>query len=170
MVAPALTSSAKHDWATPRPLFAALHREFQFTIDACAHAGNACLPRYWSEQDNALNQSWAGERAFMNPPFGYEIPRFVHKAWLEARSGADIVVCLLPSRTDTRWWHDYVMTATEVRFIKGRLQFGGGTKTGHNAPFPCAIVVFDPLSDGDCRYSSVGRYLNDAPLFAEVTP
>ena len=157
-----LTSSAKQDWSTPRPLFDALHREFQFTIDVCAHADNACLPRYWTEQDNCLIQSWAGERCYMNPPFGQEIPRFVHKAFDEAYSDAEIVVALLPARVDTAWWHKYVMRAAEVRFIKGRVTYGKG-EAGHNAPFPSAVVVFDRGQTGT-RFRSQDRVQKDAPL------
>jgi site-specific DNA-methyltransferase (adenine-specific) len=104
----------------------------------------------------------------MNPPFGYEIPRFVHKAWLEANDDAEIVVCLLPARVDTRWWHEYVMTASEIRFIKGRLTFGkDGVDAVSPAPFPCAIVVFDPQRTGDTVYTSVGRFLAEAPMLMD---
>jgi phage N-6-adenine-methyltransferase len=159
-----MQSSEKHDWAPPREFFAELHREFRFTIDACAHDQNTLLPRYWSEQDNALTQSWSGERVFMNPPFGQEIPRFVHKAFIEAQSGAELVVCLLPARVDTKWWHAYVMQSTEVRFIKGRLTFGDAPSP---APFPCAVVVFDPSRTGATEFSTMGRFLEPAPLFQE---
>jgi len=157
-------SSERHDWATPRPFFAELHREFRFTLDACAHAGNACLPRYFSPEDDALTQSWAGERVYMNPPFGQELPRFVLKAWREAQDAAEIVVCLLPARTDTRWWHGQVMKAAEVRFIKGRLTFGEAETP---APFPCAVVVFEKGKTTPV-YSTMGRFLTEAPLLTEI--
>lgn len=159
-----LLSSDKHDWATPRAFFAELHREFRFTIDACANAENTCLPRYWSEQDDALTRPWAGERVYMNPPFGQKIPRFVAKAFIESRKDAEIVVCLLPARVDTQWWHKYVMHGSEVRFIKGRLTFSDAESP---APFPCAVVVFDKAVSRPI-YSSMGRYLTEAPMFAQI--
>jgi len=135
-------SSDRHDWATPRRFFAALHREFHFTLDVCATAENACLPRYFTPDDDALTKSWQGERCWMNPPFGSRIGRWVRKAYTEAMNGAQ-VVCLLPARTDTSWWHECVVNAKEVRFIRGRMRFSGHAV---NAPFPCAVVVFEELN------------------------
>lgn len=150
-------SSDRHDWATPRAFFAELHREFGFTLDACAVANNACLPRYLSPEDDALSITWQGERVYMNPPFGHGIGQWVKKAWHESRNGADPVVCLLPARTDTRWWHTYVQDAAEVRFIRGRMRFSGHKV---NAPFPCAIVVFRH-GNTETIYRTMDRILDE---------
>jgi phage N-6-adenine-methyltransferase len=132
--------SKKQDWATPRPFFDRLNDEFHFTLDVAASHENALLPRYFTDVDDGLVRSWQGERCWMNPPYGQAIGKWVKKAHDEARAGA-FVVCLVPARTDTRWWHDYVMNAREVRLVKGRLSFGDGTGS---APFPSAVVVFEP--------------------------
>jgi phage N-6-adenine-methyltransferase len=145
------------DWATPRAFFAALHSEFRFTLDACADETNACLPNYLSRENDALAADWPG-RVYMNPPYGYGIRRWIKKARLESRQNAEVVVCLIPSRTDTSWWHEDVLAASEIRFIKGRMRFSGSQI---NAPFPCAVVVFDRLSDkSEPKYSVMDRILD----------
>ncbi len=130
-----LFSSQTSEWSTPQDLFDALDAEFHFTLDVCSnrtnHKANP-LPTF-----GALLANWTGV-CWMNPPYGREIGKWVRKAWESSQAGAT-VICLLPSRTDTRWWHDYVMKASEIRFIKGRLKFGGAK---NSAPFPSAIVVF----------------------------
>lgn len=146
-----LFSSNEESWSTPADLFAALDAEFGFTLDPCASAGNATCARYFTKDDDGLSQDWDGV-VFMNPPYGRTIGQWVAKAYEESRRGAT-VVCLIPSRTDTAYWHDYVMRADEVRFIRGRLHFGGEhERTAHNAPFPSAVVVFGksrpPLMSG----------------------
>jgi phage N-6-adenine-methyltransferase len=141
----AMFSSATVEWETPPDVFAELDREFgPFTLDPCATSENAKAPRYFTWQEDGLQQSWAGERVFMNPPYGREIGRWVAKAHTEAAFGGARVVCLLPARTDTGWWHDHVAQADVVRFIRGRLKFGRLGK--RNAPFPSAIVVFNGTS------------------------
>jgi len=150
-------SSQRHDWATPRAFFAALDREFHFTLDACATKDNACLPVYLSPEQDALSVSWRDYRVYMNPPFGYGIGKWVQKAWYESRNGA-FVVCLLPARTDTSWWHSNVVMASEIRFIRGRMRFSGHTV---NAPFPCAVVVFDGGPLGNTRYTTMDRILDE---------
>lgn len=149
-------SSDRMDWATPRAFFAALNAEFGFDIDVCASADNACLARYWTEADNALYQDWAGLRCWMNPPFGHGIGKWVAKAWNESRNGSELVVCLIPARTCTRWWHEYVVNAAEIRFIRGRMRFSGHTV---NAPFPCAIVVFRH-GNTETKYTTMDRILD----------
>jgi phage N-6-adenine-methyltransferase len=131
-------SSERMDWPTPRATFAQLHAEFAFTVDACASPGNACLPRYWTETDEGLMQPWEGERVWMNPPYGRQLPRWMEKAWNESRV-ADLIVALVPSRTDTRWWHEYAMDAEEIRFVRGRLRFHGAVNA---APFPVSLVIW----------------------------
>lgn len=134
-------SSASGEWSTPPDVFAALDAEFGFTLDPCATPDNAKCARYFTRGDDGLAQSWTGERVFMNPPYGRVIGGWMRKAYEESRGGA-LVVCLIPARTDTAWWHDYVIPYGETRFIRGRLKFGGAA---NSAPFPSAIVVFRPL-------------------------
>lgn len=124
-------------WATPQAVFDELHREFGFETDVCAIAENAKCPRYFTPEQDGLAQAWTGV-CWMNPPYGRAIGTWVQKAYESARGGAT-VVCLLPSRTDTRWWHDYCMKG-QIRFLRGRLKFGG---CKNSAPFPSAVVVFE---------------------------
>lgn len=128
-------------WATPQDLFDRLDREFGFEVDVCAEKWNAKCARYYSPKDDGLAQQWRGV-CWMNPPYGREISKWVRKAYLAAEAGAT-VVCLLPARTDTGWWHEYCMRA-EVRFIRGRVKFLRPEGPKYNAPFPCAVVVFKP--------------------------
>lgn len=129
-------SSACDEWATPDDLFAELDDIFHFDLDACASAGNAKCKRYFSVEDDALRQRWRGT-VWMNPPYGRRIGAFMQKAFEESKLGAT-VVCLVPSRTDTTWWHRYARQG-QVIFLRGRLRFGGATSS---APFPSAIVIF----------------------------
>ena len=142
-------SSETNEWATPQALFNALDREFNFTLDPCSDGINAKCQKYFTIEDDGLAQDWFNDTVFMNPPYGREIPKWIQKAYEESRKGAS-VVCLLPSRTDTRDWHEYIMKADEVRFIKGRIKFGGSSQS---APFPSCIVVFKP--NGTDTYPSM---------------
>tara|TARA_S200002703_G_scaffold19602_1_gene15879 strand:+ start:69 stop:518 length:450 start_codon:yes stop_codon:yes gene_type:complete len=132
-------SSKTDNWSTPVDFFSVLNKEFDFSLDVCASAENAKCARYFTREDDGLSKAWAPNRCWMNPPYGREIGKWVEKAWKESQRGAT-VVCLLPSRTDTKWWHDYVMRG-EIRFVRGRLKFGGSK---NSAPFPSAVVVFLP--------------------------
>lgn len=131
-------SSESNYWTTPRDLFYQLDHEFGFTLDPCATDINHKCSKYFTEEEDGLKQDWSKDIVFMNPPYGREIGKWVKKAYCESLKGAT-VVCLIPSRTDTAYWHDYVMKSEDVRFIRGRLKFGGGKGS---APFPSAIVVF----------------------------
>lgn len=129
-------SSAAVEWSTPRELFAELDAVFDFTLDPCASDGNATCARYFTKADDGLKQSWDGERVFMNPPYGRDIGKWMQKA----ASAKALVVCLVPARTDTRWWQDYVVDEKAfVHFVRGRLRFGNAKAS---APFPSAIVVY----------------------------
>jgi phage N-6-adenine-methyltransferase len=128
--------SDKLDWATPQQLFDRLDREFHFTLDVCALPHNAKCRHYFSPHEDGLSQSWSGV-CWMNPPYGREIEKWMQKAVQESQHGAT-VVCLVPARTDTEWWHKYALQG-EIRFIRGRVKFQGADAT---APFPSAIVVF----------------------------
>ena len=132
----ALFSSVKDDWPTPWEFFHNLDLEFDFTLDVCAVPWSAKVWRYCVD---GLAHSWAGERCYMNPPYGREIGPWVEKARREAERGA-LVVGLLPARTDTAWFHEHVYrAATEIRFLKGRLKFEGAAAS---APFPSMIAVW----------------------------
>jgi site-specific DNA-methyltransferase (adenine-specific) len=132
-------SSTTDEWATPHWLFEALDREFGFTLDACATHDNAKCTQYFTVLENGLAQDWSDHIVFMNPPYGREIARWMKKAYESARGGAT-VVCLLPARTDTHWWHTYVMRG-EVRLLRGRLRFGDSR---NSAAFPSTVAVFRP--------------------------
>jgi len=132
-------SSADNTWETPQDFFQKLDEEFNFTLDPCATAETAKCEKYYTEADNGLQQDWQGESVFMNPPYGREIKHWLKKAYEESRKYHTQVVCLIPSRTDTKYWHEYVMKANEIRFVKGRLKFGNAT---NSAPFPSAVVIF----------------------------
>lgn len=129
-------SSATDEWATPQDFFDAVASEFAFELDVCALPSSAKCERYFGPEDDGLSQDWTGT-CWMNPPYGTEIGTWVRKAWESAEAGAT-VVCLVPARTDTAWWHDHCGDA-EVRFIKGRLRFGDAEAS---APFPNALVIF----------------------------
>lgn len=135
-------SSKRPDWGTPRALFYILDSEFRFELDVCATPENAKCPRFFSPAVDGLKQDWGGVACWMNPPYGRAIGNWVRKAFEEAGKGA-LVVCLLPARTDTAWWHDYC-TRGEVRFLRGRLRFELPGQKPKPAPFPLCIVVFRP--------------------------
>jgi len=129
--------SSKTDlWATPQDFFDKYDAIYRFELDVCANADNAKCKRYFSQQDDGLIQEWQGV-CWMNPPYGRAIKDWVKKAYESALNGAT-VVCLLPARTDTAWWHDYCVKGS-IEFIRGRLKFGGSK---NSAPFPSAVVVF----------------------------
>lgn len=135
-----LFSPATDDWATPQAFFDELNSEFHFTLDPCASPTNAKCERYYTREQDGLFKDWQGERVFCNPPYGREIAKWVHKCYIESRKTNTLVVALLPARTDTQWFHNLIYhKAREIRFIKGRLRFGGSDV---NAPFPSMVVIF----------------------------
>jgi len=131
-------SSATEEWATPQNIFDTLDREFNFTLDPCSTDENHKCKTYFTKKENGLAQSWVGHSVFMNPPYGTEIGKWVKKAWLSAHKENTTVVCLLPARTDTKWFHKYCAHG-EIWFIKERLRFGGSK---NSAPFPSMVVIF----------------------------
>ena len=136
----ALLTSKDQTWTTPKAFFEELNNEFKFTLDAFASDENALCESYFTEEQNSLQQDWSGHTVFMNPPYGRMIGKCVAKAWEEAQKGTT-VVALIPARTDTTYWHDYIFGhATDIRYIKGRLKFGDGKNP---APFPSAVVVWN---------------------------
>lgn len=134
---PVYHRSVTVEWETPSAFFATLDAEFHFTIAVAASATNAKCARFYTRAQDGLQQPWEGV-CWCNPPFGREIPRFMEKAAQSARDGAT-VVCLVPARTDTRWWHQWVLPYGEIRFVAGRLKFSDAR---HNATFPCAVVIY----------------------------
>lgn len=134
------------EWATPPELYAALDAEFAFTLDPCATAANAKCPRYYTERENGLTQSWAGERVFMNPPYGREVYAWTRKARAEAEGGA-LVAGLLPASTDLAWWHDDVIApGAEIRYIRGRVRFLVGGQRAYGF-FASVVVIWRPAPD-----------------------
>lgn len=133
-------SSKTNEWATPEDFFDKLNKKYHFTLDPCATKENAKCKKYYTKEDDGLAQSWESEVVFMNPPYGREIRHWIEKAYRESLRGA-VVVCLIPSRTDTRYWWDFIFPhASDITFIKGRLKFGDSK---NSAPFPSALVEFN---------------------------
>ena len=131
--------SKSNEWTTPPDLFNELNYKHNFTLDPCCTKQSALCDKYYTIEDDGLKQDWGGEIVFMNPPYGREIGKWVEKAYKESLKGA-VVVCLIPARTDTRYWHDYIFPyASGIKFLKGRLKFGNGK---NSAPFPSAIIEF----------------------------
>ncbi len=135
-------TSRTEEWETPQYVFNALNDEFHFELDVCATFENRKCGVYFNKDDNGLTMEWAGT-CWMNPPYGKQIYAWMQKAYEESQRGAT-VVCLVHARTDTRWWHDWAMKASEIRFVRGRLRFGDGKQ---GAPFPSCIVIFKQVSD-----------------------
>ena len=129
--------SSKTDlWATPQSFFDSYNEKYKFTLDVCADDTNHKCENYFTKELDGLKQKWNGI-CWMNPPYGREIIKWMKKAYESSLEGTT-VVCLVPSRTDTKWWHEYAMKG-EIEFIKGRLKFGNSK---NSAPFPSAIVIF----------------------------
>lgn len=133
-------SNKSNEWATPQDLFDKLNEEFTFTLDPCADESNHKCDKYYTAQDDGLKMDWSGERVFCNPPYGRSVGKWVQKCFQEVYCGKCVcAVMLLFAKTDTKWFHDYIYNKAEVRFLKGRLNFGNQS---HNAPFPSMVVVF----------------------------
>lgn len=132
-------SSKTNEWSTPQDFFDTLNKEFKFNLDPCCTEENAKCTTFFTEKDNGLLQSWGGYTVFCNPPYGRGIKHWVKKAYEESKKKKTTVVLLIPARTCTSYFHDYIYGKAEIRFIRGRLKFGG-SKTP--APFPSMVVVF----------------------------
>ena len=135
-------SSNSNEWATPQDFFDKLDEKHNFTLDPCANKTNAKCKKYYTQKDDGLTKDWEGETVFVNPPYGRELKHWVKKAYLESRKNNTTVVLLCPSRTDTQYFHDYMMKASELHFIKGRIKFENKNKTNNSAPFPSIVAVF----------------------------
>lgn len=130
-----LFSSNTSEWETPMDLFNILDQEFKFTLDPCSNNNNFKCKKHYTLKENGLIQDWSSDIVFMNPPYGRDIYNWVRKAY----NSNTTVVCLLPARTDTKWFHEFIYNKSEIRFIKGRLKFG---RSKNSAPFPSMIVIF----------------------------
>ncbi len=143
MLNESLYKSDKMDWGTPQYIFDYLNKEFNFTLDVCADSNNTKCKNFFSIENNGLSQNWDDNICWMNPPYGRDIKNWVEKAYRESRKNCTCV-CLVPVRSDTKWWHDYVMKSFEIRLFNKRLSFAGAN---NKAPFPAAIIVFNKLSE-----------------------
>lgn len=136
----ALFTSDSVEWATPQELFDRLNEEFHFTLDPCSTDENAkCRKHYTKEQDGLL-QDWTGETVYCNPPYGREMVKWIRKCY-EHFVGGGTAVMLIPARTDTKAFHEYIYEKAEIRFLRGRLHFN---ESKNNAPFPSMVVIYKP--------------------------
>lgn len=133
-----LFSSNSDEWITPDSIFQKLDEEFHFDLDPCASSENHKCKHFFTKDDDGLIKNWGGCRVFCNPPYS-KIDLWVRKCFEESHKPKTVVVMLIPARTDTRWFHNYIMNRSEIRFIKGRLRF---SNSRINAPFPSMVVVF----------------------------
>lgn len=142
--------SKSDEWETPTDLYEKLNDEFRFTLDPACRDYNRKCAKYYTIEDNGLEKDWNGEIVFVNPPYGRSISKWVKKSYEESLKGIRVVM-LIPARTDTKWFHDYILHKAEIRFIKGRLKFinrmlpswreDGNFKISP-APFPTMIVIY----------------------------
>ena len=137
-----LWSSNTDEWATPQYVFDEWNERYHFTLDPASSDDNAKCVNHYTKEDDGLHKPWGGQTVWLNPPYGKTIGQWVRKAYEESKQGAT-VVCLLPARTDTAWFHEYCLQG-EIVFIRGRLRFGGAK---WNAPFPSMIVIFKENND-----------------------
>ena len=134
-----LFSSRTDEWETPQDFYDKLNDEFHFNLDPCANDQNHKCEKYFTKEQDGLKQNWGGYRVFCNPPYGRNIGEWCEKAYTESQKPGTLVVMLIPSRTDTRWFHDWVYGKAELRFVKGRLKSGSSP---YNAPFPSMVAIY----------------------------
>ena len=142
-ISSALYSSRSEEWATPPRFFATLDTEFGFTLDPCATRRNAKCRNFHTRAENGLLQDWVAHVVFCNPPYGRNIGEWAKKCYLASQAGATVVL-LVHSRTDTRFFHDWIYGKAELRFVRGRLKFGDGRQS---APFPSLVAVYRPTQE-----------------------
>lgn len=146
-------SSKTDQWATPQDFFDELNKEFNFNLDPCADELNHKCDKYFTEEQDGLKQEWGGYTIFCNPPYGSVLKDWVKKCHDESKKPNTKVVMLIPARTDTKYFHEYIYNKAEVRFIKGRLKFGNSK---NSAPFPSMIVIFQILYiDQQCIINTI---------------
>jgi site-specific DNA-methyltransferase (adenine-specific) len=158
-----MMSSAKQDWETPKGLFALLHRLCAFTVDAASNGHNAKLPKHWTEKDDGLAQSWKGHRVWVNPPYGRHQKAWIVKAHNEYRNHGVKSALLIPARTDTVIWQQFIFDPevdADVLLLKGRLKFEVNGKSIGTAPFPSAIIFFGGVPDhAKAELRRLGRFI-----------
>ena len=137
----AMFTSDKNYWETPQEFFELLNTELNFTLDPCSSHANAKCEKHYTVEEDGLSQDWSGEVVFCNPPHGRAIGDWVKKSSEEAEKGATVVL-LIPARTDTAYFHDYIYGKAEIRFLRGRLKFEQNGKAGQSAPFPSMIAIW----------------------------
>ena len=137
----ALFTSITDDYETPQYIFDQLNAEFHFTLDPCASDKNAKCEKYYTKEQDGLSQDWSGEIVYCNPPYGREMSKWIQKCYEHFVAGGTAVM-LIPARTDTKAFHEYIYGKAELRFIKGRLHFNNSENA---APFPSMVVVFNGL-------------------------
>lgn len=134
-------SSKSSEWETPQHIYDTLNKKYKFTLDPCATDKNHKCDKWYTKEQDGLLKDWSGEVCFVNPPYGTELGKWVKKAYNEYLKGATVVM-LIPARTDTRYFHDYIYNIAKIEFIKGRISFLQEGKKLNSAPFPSMIVVF----------------------------
>ena len=148
MLNKALFTSNTNEWGTPIDLFNELNNEFNFTLDPCSTHENAKCEKHYTLKENGLNQDWKNETVFCNPPYGSEIKHWIKKCHDEHIKNNITIVLLIPARTDTQYFHNYIYKKCELRFIKGRVKFideNGNSK--NSAPFPSMIAIYHKRND-----------------------
>ena len=131
-------SSKTEEWETPQDFFDNLNAEFHFTLDVCSTHENAKCAKHYTKEQDGLSQDWTGETVGCNPPYGREMPKWIARCKQHGDAGG-VAVMLIPARTDTKAFHEYIYGKAQIRFIKGRLKFGGSK---NSAPFPSMVVIF----------------------------
>lgn len=139
MISNVMYSSKTDEWSTPQDLFDRLNEEFHFDLDVCANESNHKCPLYYDRKQDGLRMIWKGHVVWCNPPYGRDIAKWVERAYNEHKTHGTTIVMLLPVRTDTKWFHSYVLGRADIRFFKGRLRFGGSK---NNAPFPSMLAIY----------------------------
>ena len=161
-------SSEQEDWSTPRWFFRKLDKEFGFELDGAASAKNALCDVFYTKEDNSLLKDWGKRKVWLNPPYGRILWAFMQKARMAAEAGAT-VCALVPARTDTDWFHEYVFGYAEIRLVRGRLYFGGSENA---APFPSMACIFRPEKSetlfGEVIVAGDVDMTLDAPEFGRV--
>ncbi|WP_316242717.1 DNA N-6-adenine-methyltransferase [Lactiplantibacillus plantarum] len=151
MINKALFTSNKEDWETPQDFYDRLNAKYHFEWDLAASDDNAKCSCYFTRDDNSLEQDWEGlsGNLFLNPPYGRELKLWVKKAATTGLKDKQNLVMLIPSRTDTSYWHDYIFNHAEIKFLRGRLKFEVDGISGDSAPFPSALVIYKGDGDDD---------------------
>lgn len=132
-------SSKTDNWSTPQTFFDELNEEFHFTLDPCANEQNHKCDLFFTKEQNGLTRDWGGHTVFCNPPYGRDIAKWVEYSYRQSQKSNTVVVMLIPARTDTRWFHEYVYGKAEIRFLRGRLKFNDSI---NSAPFPSMVVIY----------------------------